>query len=419
MRENNTIFKGDRYLWGVYFLLCLISIVEVYSSSSFLTRRGGDFLGPAMRQISFVLAGTALVVIMHNLHYKWCKLLMAFLVPLSLVLMLWVDIFGSNVNDASRWLNIFGVSIQPSELAKLATIITLAFILAKFRSKETGNVTSGAFKWSLIVAGVFCFLIVVDNFSTAALLGLVSFCMMMVAGVETKKLLTLVAVAVVALAILIPVSVEIYEYEKREKEPFPFLGASRLSTVGGRTVRFVENFGKPAYEEPIGKDNYQPQHAYMAVANGGVFGVFLGNSRERDFLPQAFSDFIYAIIIEEMGLVGGIVIMLLYMSMLLRAGVIARRCDKAYPAFLITGLAMMIAFQALINMGVSVGLFPVTGQTLPLVSRGGTSFLITSAYFGIMLSVSRFAKQSGKNENVEEPLVEENGDISAPNPAQM
>ena len=184
-------------------------------------------------------------------------------------------------------------------------------------------------------------------------------------------------------------------------------------------MRFVENFGKPAYEEPIGKDNYQPQHAYMAVANGGVFGVFLGNSRERDFLPQAFSDFIYAIIIEEMGLVGGIVIMLLYMSMLLRAGVIARRCDKAYPAFLITGLAMMIAFQALINMGVSVGLFPVTGQTLPLVSRGGTSFLITSAYFGIMLSVSRFAKQSGKNENVEEPLVEENGDISAPNPAQM
>lgn len=320
MSENNTIFKGDRYLWGVYFLLCLISIVEVYSSSSFLTRRGGDFLGPAMRQISFVLAGTALVVIMHNLHYKWCKLLMAFLVPLSLVLMLWVDIFGSNVNDASRWLNIFGVSIQPSELAKLATIITLAFILAKFRSKETGNVTSGAFKWGLIVAGVFCFLIVVDNFSTAALLGLVSFCMMMVAGVETKKLLTLVAVAVVALAILIPVSVEVYEYEKREKEPFPFLGVSRLSTVGGRTVRFVENFGKPAYEEPIGKDNYQPQHAYMAVANGGVLGVFLGNSRERDFLPQAFSDFIYAIIIEEMGLVGGIVIMLLYMSMLLRAG---------------------------------------------------------------------------------------------------
>ena len=272
MSENNTIFKGDRYLWGVYFLLCLISIVEVYSSSSFLTRRGGDFLGPAMRQISFVLAGTALVVIMHNLHYKWCKLLMAFLVPLSLVLMLWVDIFGSNGNDASRWLNIFGVSIQPSELAKLATIITLAFILAKFRSKETGSVTSGAFKWSLIVAGVFCFLIVVDNFSTAALLGLVSFCMMMVAGVETKKLLTLVAVAVVALAILIPVSVEIYEYEKREKEPFPFLGASRLSTVGGRTVRFVENFGKPAYEEPIGKDNYQPQHAYMAAYSWGTVG---------------------------------------------------------------------------------------------------------------------------------------------------
>lgn len=419
MNENNTIFKGDRFLWGVYFVLCIISIIEVYSSSSFLTRRGGDFLGPAMRQISFVLAGTALVVVMHNFHYKWCKLLMLLLTPVSFGLMIWVDIFGSNVNDASRWLNIFGVSIQPSELAKLSTIITLAFILARFRYKDTGKVTPDAFKWSLIVVAVFSFLIFVDNFSTSVLLALVGFCMMMVAGVETKKLAILAAAVIVALAIIVPVSVKMYQYEQTEKKPFPVLGDSRLTTVGARTMRFVENFGKPAYQEKIGKDNYQPQHAYMAVANGGVFGVFPGNSRERDFLPQAFSDFIYAIIVEEMGMVGGIFVMLLYMSMLLRAGVIARRCEKAYPAFLITGLAMMIAFQALINMGVSVGLFPVTGQPLPLVSRGGTSFLITSAYFGIMLSVSRYARQAGKNEQIKEPLAEESGDISAPNPAQI
>ena len=270
MNENNTIFKGDRFLWGVYFVLCIISIVEVYSSSGFLTRRGGDFLGPAMRQISFVLAGTALVVVMHNFHYKWCKLLMLVLTPLSFLLMLWVDIFGSNVNDASRWLNIFGVSIQPSELAKLSTIITLAFILARFRYKDTGKVTPDAFKWSLIVVAVFSFLIFVDNFSTSALLALVGFCMMMVAGVETKKLAILAAAVIVALAIIVPVSVKMYQYEQTEKKPFPVLGDSRLTTVGARTMRFVENFGKPAYEEKIGKDNYQPQHAYMAVASGVV-----------------------------------------------------------------------------------------------------------------------------------------------------
>lgn len=151
MNENNTIFKGDRFLWGVYFVLCIISIVEVYSSSSFLTRRGGDFLGPAMRQISFVLAGTALVVVMHNFHYKWCKLLMLVLAPVSFVLMLWVDIFGSNVNDASRWLNIFGISVQPSELAKLSTIITLAFILAvsvpRIPERLRPMPSSGASSW--------------------------------------------------------------------------------------------------------------------------------------------------------------------------------------------------------------------------------------------------------------------------------
>ncbi len=411
MNENNMLFKGDRFLWGVYFLLCIISIVEIYSSSSFLTRRGGDFLAPAMRQIAFVLVGIVLVVVLHNCRYKWWKLLMLVLLPLSFLLMLWTDIRGVSANGANRWMAVMGTSLQPSEFAKLATVLTLSYILSKFRSKETGEVTSTAFKGSLIVVGIFGILIFIEDFSTAVLLVLVSFCMMMVAGVQTKKLLMLVAILVIAVAVLVPVSVGVYKYEQAEGKAFPVLGnISRLSTAGGRIVRFGEGFGKPLYEEKIDEKNYQSQHAYMAIAHGGVIGVFPGNSRERDFLPQAYSDFIYAIIVEETGMIGGIFVMALYLSILLRAGVIARRCEKSYPAFLIIGLAMMIAFQALINMGVSVSLFPVTGQTLPLVSRGGTSFFITSIYFGIMLSVSRFAipaEEPEKEEGEPVELVEE------------
>ena len=409
MNKENSIFKGDRYLWGIYFMLCIISIIEIYSSSSYLTRYGGNFLRPAMRQIGLVIFGVTLVVCMHNIHYKWSKLLMLLLTLITPPLLIWAGFLG-------RWLD-FGFSVQPSELAKLWVILLLAFILAKWQDLERHGAGTKAFKYSLVVTGITCLFIVKDNLSTALLVGVVSFCMMIIAKVEGKKLLSLAAVVMAAVVVLLSVSVMVYKYEEAEKKPFPVLGKTRMATWGGRCARFFESNDKKAYEEAIVDDNYQEQHAYMAVANSKGVGVWPGNSRARDFLPEAYSDFIYAIIIEETGILGGIFVMALYISLLLRAGAIARRCDKAYPAFLITGLATMIAFQALINMGVSVGLFPVTGQPLPLVSRGGSSFVVISAYFGIMLSISRFAKQTGKEE-ITDTLMEEDSDISAPNPVQ-
>lgn len=409
MSKENPIFKGDRYLWGIYFMLCIISIIEIYSSSSYLTRYGGNFLRPAMRQIEFVIGGVILVVFMHNFHYKWSKALMLLLTLITPPLLLCSFFFG-------RWLD-FGFSVQPSEFAKLWVILLLAFFLAKWQDPERHGAGTKAFKYSLIVTGITCLLIVKDNLSTALLVGVVSFCMMIIAKVEGKKLLLLAAIVMAAVVVLLSVSVMVYKYEEAEKKPFPVLGKTRMATWGGRCARFFESNDKKAYEEAIVDDNYQEQHAYMAVANSKGIGVWPGNSRARDFLPEAYSDFIYAIIIEETGILGGIFVMALYISLLLRAGAIARRCDKAYPAFLITGLATMIAFQALINMGVSVGLFPVTGQPLPLVSRGGSSFWAISAYFGIMLSISRFVKQTGTEEDAGTPMEEDN-DISAPNPIQ-
>ena len=183
-------------------------------------------------------------------------------------------------------------------------------------------------------------------------------------------------------------------------------------------MRFVENFGKPAYEEKIGKDNYQPQHAYMAVANGGVFGVFPGNSRERDFLPQAFSDFIYAIIVEEMGMVG----YLRHAALYVHAS--AGGCDspplrEGLPGIPHHGAGHDDSLPGADKHGCLGGSLPGYGAAVAAGEPGGTSFLITSAYFGIMLSVSRYARQAGKNEQIKEPLAEESGDISAPNPAQI
>lgn len=333
---------------------------------------------------------------------------MLVLVPGTLVL-LFISLF------TGRWLD-FGFSLQPSEFAKLAVILLLAFLLTKFQDPERGGAGTKAFKYSLIATIVPCLLIVKDNLSTALLLGVVSFCMMMIARVETKKLMIYMAVVVAAISILLSISVMVYRYEQSTGGSVPVLSDLRVSTWGGRVVRFFEGSDVPAYEEKITDKNYQEQHARMAVANSNVVGVWPGNSRARDFLPEAYSDFIYAIILEETGLVGGIFVIALYLSLLLRAGYIARRCEKAYPAFLITGLAMMIVFQALINMSVSVGIMPVTGQPLPLVSRGGTSFVLTSFYFGIMISVSRFAKQTGQSDSAVESPTEESGDISAPNP---
>ncbi len=384
MTEKNSIFKGDSYIWGIYIILCVISIIEIFSSSSYLIRKSQDFMYPLMRQMAFVVAGILLVVVCHNFHYKWVKAMMVLLLPASLFLQV-VALFST------RWLD-FGFSVQPSELSKLAMIITCAFILSRFRDKDRDIPNNDAFKRCLIVTCTLCGLIIFQNFSTAFMMGLVSYCMMIVAQVETKKLLILAGLAAALVGVVLSISVSVHLYE-REHQTKTWIGKeTRFDVWGERCVNF---FGSdPAHLQKIVDSNRQEQHAYMAVYNSRGVGVMPGNGLGRDFIPDIYTDYMYTVIIEEWGIWGALIVMLLYVILFLRAGKIARECKKKYPAYLVMGLMMMIGFQAIVNMGVSVGLFPVTGQPLPLISRGGSSFLVTSMYFAIMLSVSRFAERT-------------------------
>ncbi len=396
--KKEGILKGDKYIWGIYFIFCFISIIEIYSATSTLTFKVQDYFAPTIRHSIFLLLGTTLVVAIHNIQIKYFKLIPIFLIPISGLLLIYTMFFGETINGAQRVIKLFGFTVQPSELAKLGVITAVAFILA--RSQRPDGVSKEAFKNILWVVAPACLLILPENFSTAFLLGAACFCMMIIGRIELKKLAALVGILAAFVAVVFLVVPHL---------PDGIPGLDRAQTWINRIAHFSGNEGIPAYQEPTVDENYQVHHAYMAVANGGVLGLFPGNSIERDFLPQAFSDFIYAIIIEEMGYIGGIVVMLLYLWLVVRAGIIAKRCARSAPAFLIMGCTLIVVFQAIMHMAVSVGLMPVTGQPLPLISRGGTSTLITCVYFGIILSVSHYGviEPSAKKEE-EEPDEEEN-----------
>lgn len=384
MDTVKTMLKGDKYIWGIYFILCIISLIEIYSATSTLTFKQQDYFAPVIRHAMFLGGGSVIVIALHNLHYRYFKAFPVALLPLSVILMICAYLFGEETNGAQRW--IFG--IQPSEVAKLGVITAIAFILSK--KQEANGVAKDTFKIILFVVAPICLFIFPENFSTAFLLGAVSFGMMIIGRVELKKIFGTLAILMAFVATIFIVVPHL---------PSGIPGLDRAQTWVNRITQFSGTEELPDYMQKTNDKNYQVHHARMALANGGVVGQFPGNSRERDFLPQAYSDFIFAIIIEEMGFVGGIFVLILYLSLLIRAGMIAKKCTRTFPAFLIMGVSMMIVFQAIINMSVAVGLIPVTGQPLPLISRGGSSTLITCVYFGIMLSVSQYAVKEDTSEN--------------------
>ena len=410
MEGIKSIPKGDKYIWGIYFVLCIISILEIYSASSTLTYKIQDYFAPTVRHALFLFCGTIGVLIIQNIHYKWFKGVGLLLLLISFILLIYALVAGQVVNDAKRWISFFGISLQPSEFAKLGMVIFTAFILAN--KQQPNGVEKNTFTIISCTAGVFCLLIFPENFSTAFLLASVIFCMMLIGRVELKKLFGMVGIIILVGGLIYLIVPHL---------PKEWTLFDHVTTWENRVDQFLHGSEIPEYEVKTVDGNYQVHHARMAIANGGVFGKFWGNSRERDFLPQAYSDFIYAIIIEEMGYIGGIFVMFLYISLLIRAGMIAKKCTRAFPAFLILGIALMIVFQAIINMAVAVGLIPVTGQPLPLISRGGTSTIITCLYFGIMLSISRYATIEGIEEEkkLTGTVTEIPEDLSAPNPNMM
>lgn len=424
---RGNLFKGDKGVWMIYFFLCMISLVEVYSASSRLTFDGGHHWGPMVNQAGFLLVGFIIILFVHRIPCKWFMLFPFLLLPAAIILLLYTAVLGggSEINETHRWVSIGSISFQPSEIAKAALLMTAAMVLAKTQTEKEGLVRGkkrkvvGAIKGKrylafAIVGGaavVVCGLIMMDNMSTAMMLFFVVVIMMFIGHVPRdlmfKGLFGIMCVG--AFLALIAYSVP---EDTLEKLPL----CKRLVTVKHRIERKIDNdsdeqkSNKTEAQILLDDKHSQTTYAFIAVANSNVIGLGPGNSIQRDFLQHAESDFIYAIIVEELGIFGAFFVAFLYLVLLIRVGRIAQRCPNFFTAYLILGFGIMMVLQAFVNMGVAVGLLPVTGQTLPLISKGGTSILITSFYIGVILSVSRYAEKKEQKA----PLVEAvpNGETS-------
>ncbi len=365
--------KGDRIIWIVVLILLVISLLSVYSSTGSLAyqHRSGNTFFYLFRQLKFILLGVLIIFFVHLVPYRIFSRVSVFALYLSIPLLILTLIAGTNINEATRWLQIpgTGLTIQPSDFAKIALVMYLAKIL----SVNQNNIKDfkGVFgKISLAIIGT-CALILPANFSTALIVFVTAFSLMFVARIPVRYLAVMIFTGVFALSIFIGGALLL------NKE-------GRIATWKNRIENYVDGEG----------DNYQADQAKVAIVQGGLFGKGPGNSTQRNLLPHPYSDFIYAIIIEEYGtLVGGILVIALYLWLFFRAGMIIRRSKSTYGAFLAFGLSMGLVLQAFVNMAVAVGLVPVTGQTLPLVSMGGSSIFFTSIATGMILSVSWGTKE--------------------------
>ncbi len=380
--------KGDRIIWIVVLILLVISLLSVYSSTGSLAyqHRAGNTFYYLFRQLKFILLGLVIIYFVHLIPYRVFSRVSIFALYLAIPLLFITLFFGTNLNDATRWLEIpgTGLTIQPSDFAKIA----LVMFLAKVLSVNQNNIKDfrGVFGKISLAIMVTCVLILPANFSTAAILFLTAFSLMFVGRIPVKYLALMVFTGVFALSI--------------------FIGGSLLLNREGRVTTWKHRI--ESYMSGEG-DDYQADQAKVAIVQGGLFGKGPGNSTQRNLLPHPYSDFIYAIIIEEYGsLVGGVLVLALYLWLFFRAGLIIRRSRSTYGAFLAFGLSMGLVLQAFVNMAVAVGLVPVTGQTLPLVSMGGSSIFFTSMATGMILSVSWGTKEleNGKAESEEVPSAE-------------
>lgn len=389
--SSKRLFQGDLVIWAIYFWLCMISLIEVYSAGSSLSYKSGDFMAPLFKQAIFLGIGTAVVWVIHSIPCRFFKLGVV-LYPISIFLLILTLIIGAKENDGARWLN-FGIKFQPSEIAKGALVLFVALILSFGQTEEGAD--KRAMKIILFATCLTCALIVTENLSTAALLFATVFVMMFIGRVPTKQLGKIVGVCLLGVVLLATI-VTILPKEKLDESKLLHRASTWVDRVKDHTS------DKETMSDTIFlRDHAQEARAKIAIASSNMIGKMPGNSEQRDHLAQAYSDFIYAIIIEEMGVLGAVFVAFLYIILLFRAGRIASMCERNFPAYLTMGLAILLVIQAMVNMLVAVGLIPITGQPLPLISRGGTSTIINSVYFGMILSVSRYARKNLDGQKVE------------------
>lgn len=404
----SNIFKGDKVIWMIFFFLCIISVVEVFSASSGLTYKSGSYFSPLIKHLGILLMGIFCMVITLNIKCKYFKILTPFMLVISFITLIWVFFAGQSTNGAQRWVSFIGIQYQPSEIAKGTLVLATAQILSALQTNHGAD--KNAFKFILIVCAFIVPLIGLENLSTAALLCLVILLMMVIGRVPMRQLGKLMGVTLVLILVIfagvmllgtdrgdVETSKNMTEQVAQQKKDEGLLGKifHRADTWKSRIDKFTSSKEVTPAEVDLDTDA-QVAHANIAIASSNVVGKGPGNSVERDFLSQAFSDFIYAIIIEELGVEGAVAVAVLYIMLLFRTGRIASRCENNFPALLAMGLALLLVTQALFNMCVAVGLAPVTGQPLPLISKGGTSTMINCIYVGVILSVSRSAKKKGE-----------------------
>lgn len=385
--------KGDKVIWALVVLLTLVSLLAVYSATGSLAYKNyrGNTEIYLIKQIAFIIAGILVIYFAHLVNYTFYSKAAKIAFLISLPLLFYTLFFGVKMNEGSRWIRLplINMTMQTSDLARLALFMYLARLISK--KQDVIKDFKQGFLPIIIPVAITCALIAPANLSTALLLGASCLLLMFIGRVSTKHILMTIGVALIPILFLVSASMIRHgksggqEAEITKKSSSGLFG--RVDTWIGRMENFI--YGSKEADN----DAYQVNQAKIAIAKGGVLGVGPGNSTTRDYLPQAYNDFIYAIIIEEYGLLGGAFIMFIYLVFLYRCIRIYKRCPYAFGAFLALGLSFTLAIQAVANMAVTVNLFPVTGVTLPLVSMGGTSFIFTCLAIGIILSVARNVEQ--------------------------
>ena len=439
--EEMTRKHGDPWIWGIYIMLIVISLVETYSAASREVVKMGVYM-PILKHILFLMIGGGLLLATYRIPYTNKKYLIFYTVGLtaiSILLLIYVLFFGENYNNAQRSFRVLGISVQPFEIAKLAVVLCLSLVLSRTQ-KGNGVSNNGVIVCVLLIA-VYGLLTYVNGMTNFLLLTSISLVMMVVGGITFKRIaILLVAFGLVGGAIYMIKSSNDDKDENLQKSRSQTeqvmqegetgdLVAEQASKKGKKKVdrsnvrkKRIENWlnNDSLWTRPIiPNENDQEMFAYMAQAHGGVTGVFFGNSRQTSRLPLASSDDVFSIIVEDTGLIGGVIVLTLFLALLLRAAMIARRCRRTLPTLMVIGLASMITLQALFHIAINTGVFPVSGQPLPLISKGGSAIVVTSYAFALLLSISRTVAGLTDKENATKEEMALPEELRAENPSQL
>ncbi|MBD5218866.1 MAG: FtsW/RodA/SpoVE family cell cycle protein [Bacteroidales bacterium] len=422
--------RTDHHLWGTYILLVIIAVIELFSAS-IQEVADGEIFRPIIRHGMFLLAGLVLMIIMQKMHYRWIYAMIPLYVGASVAMMLWVMVGGREINGAQRAIELGGIQLLPAEFLKLAAALGMAWIISRNREPGKRDITQRGLVLTLGFLYLCCGLLFTQGLSNTIVVVAICFSMMLVCGVSWRKFIIALAITgfLGATGIYVKTSLKsskpLTEQQIRRAQlngqainydadgNVYIVGSGRGTTWKERVKR---HFRPDKHLEAFSVDNQQEQLSYIAQAHGGLLGVGIGKSRENARLPLAFSDYIFAIIVEELGLFIGLGILLCYMWILGRSAMLTTQFRQTVPGMMVMGCAFVIVFQALFHMAIVSGVVPVSGQPLPLISKGGISVIATSLAFGVMLSVARHAaritddkdRQEAETELLPENAVSEN-----------